>query len=232
MSNEFTTKDEIIFITYDDVIKSRNPFILNQILQKYKSYYNDFLDLSQIENLNKKQLDLFCLKRQHKNIFHTLAKKEFDCNTAMKEISDKYYDMFIESELLTIGKSLSFILHQKFTKKIYIHSQEYDKKIHLDIQMNYNDMDKVNYVTGNLINVINTIDGITSYILADIMDVSALLATDKIAYTNILVANYGYNFTYIDNKLNLRMNLDDAIKERIFKFATFMPIDIVKSDFK
>ena len=231
MSNEFTTQDEIIFITYEDIIKSINPFIISQILQKYKLYYNEFLNLASVENLNKKQLDLFCIRRKDKNIFHTLAKKDFDCNTAMKELAHKFDDTYLNSELLIIGKTLGFIIPQKFTKKIYIYSKEYDKRIHLDIQMNFKDMNKVNYITGNLIDVINSIEGVTTYIFADIIDVTALLATNKIAYTNILVANYGYNYVLINDKLTLRINLEEHMKERIFKFVTFMPLSITSEHF-
>lgn len=231
MSNEFTTQDEIIFIIYDDVIKSSNQFIIKQILQKYRSHYDNYLDLSKVDKLDDKGLDLFCLKRRDKNIFHSLAKVDFDCNKALHEISQKFDDMYLESELLVIGKTLGMLIPQKFTKKIYIYTKEYDKRIHLDIQMTYKDMDKVNYVTGPLIDVINSIGNITSYILADIMDVTALLATDKIKYTSVLVANMGYNYVMIDNKLMLRMDLDEFSKEKIFKFATFMSFNVTKDDF-
>jgi hypothetical protein len=123
-------------------------------------------------------------------------------------------------------------MNQKFTSKIYIYSEEYDKRIHADIQMNYKDMNKVNYVTGPLHEVIKQIEGVTTYIFADIFDVTTLLAFDKCAYTNVLVANYGYNYYYMeDGKLALRMNLEEVSKEKIFKFATFMPADFTNSHF-
>lgn len=230
--NEFTKSPEIIFISYEEVIKSPYPFIIKQIQEKYKDYYKDYINFDLIDNLDLDNINRLCVQRQEKNILKYLSKKEFDFITALNDIYKKFDDMFIKSDFLSIGKNIHFLLSQKFTQRIYMYTPIYDKRIHLDIQMNFKDMDKIKYVTGDFFEVVKSLDGITSYILNDIMDVSTLLSTNKISYTNILLANYGYNYTLNENgKLILRLNIDEIMKEKIFKFVTFTPIDFSESHF-
>lgn len=224
--NEFTKRDEIIFISYDEVIKNPYPLLLSTIITKYKDVYKDFLSLDKLENMSMDDLYVLCSQRHDKNIFRYLSKKEFNFDKALNDLYHKFNDLFINTDLLPIGNSIHILLSQKFTKKIYIHSKEYDKRIHLDLQLNFRDMTKINYVTGNMSEVISSLEGVTTYIFNDIMDVSYLIG-EKMNYTNILVANYGYNYTLNENgTLMLRINLEDMMKKYVFKFSTFIPIDL------
>lgn len=230
--NEFTKKPEIIFIVYDEVIKSPYPFILNLIKKELRPYYEDYLDLSILDKMDSDNIMRFCIQRHEKNIFRMLAKKEFDYDEALKDIVNKFDDLYINCDLLSIGKSIEFIKYQKFTEKIYIYTPEYDKRIHFDIQSTFQDMNKINYVTGPFYDVISSLDGVTSYILNDILDLSTLLALDKTKYTNILVANYGYNYSLTDdNKLVLRMNPEPLMDKYIFKFGLFLPNSLTENHF-
>ena len=224
--NEFTKKQEIIFISYDEIIKNVYPLLLSLILKRYKNEYKDFLKIDLIENMNIDDLYILCIQRHDKNILRYLSKKEFNYEESLKNIYNKFNDLFINSDLLSIGASIHMLLTQKFTKKIYIYTKEYDKRIHLDLELNYRDMNKINYVTGNFLDAVNKLDGITTYILNDIMDVSYIL-DERINYTNILLANYGYNYTINENgTLVLRLNLEEAMDKYVFKFSTFFPISI------
>jgi hypothetical protein len=232
MMNEFTKKPEIIFITYNEIIKNPYPLILEQIKTKYYDIYKEFLNLDLIKNLDYNNLLTICTKRDKKNIFEYLALKQFDYEKTLSEIYNKFDDLYLKSNLLSIGNSIFYLLHQKFTEKIYIYSEKYDKRIHFDLQFNFKDMKKVNYVTGPYNKVMEKLDGITTYILNDIMYVTPIISTDKCKYTNILIANYGYNY-YLNenNNLRLRVNLDDVYMEKCFKYATFLPAKFDKSYF-
>jgi len=226
--NEFTKMDEVIFITYDEVIKNPYPILLLTILKKYKDIYKDYLKLELIDGMDLDDLYVLCCQRHEKNIFRYLTKKEFDFDKALNDIYYKFNDLFINTDLLPIGNSIHMLLTQKFTKKIYVYTKTYDKRIHLDLQLNFHDMTKINYVTGNLYDVLNTLEGVTTYIFNDIMDVSYLIG-DKLNYSNILVANYGYNYTLDENKnMILRLNLSDIYNQYVFKFSTFIPIDLTE----
>jgi hypothetical protein len=232
---DFTKKPEIIFISYDGIIKCAEPFILKQILKFYRKNFEKFINLSLIDKLDDLNLLTFCVKRQNKNIFESLALKHFDYNKSYMTMYNKFEDMYLQSDLLAIGRAITFLLSQKFTEKIYIYSKNYDKRIHADIQLNYKDMNKVNYVTGPLEDVFNQLNGITTYIFADILDITSLLLyKEKCKYTNILVANYGYNYCIRDNNngiISLRMDLEKISQDLIFKFATFMPVDFTNDYF-
>jgi len=232
MMDEFTKKPEIIFITYDEVIKSPYPFILKQISTRYKQFYEPYLDLSRIEKMDENNLDRLCVQRTDKNLFRYLSKIPFDFDKSMSDILNKFDDMYFNCPLMKMGTALTFLLSQKFTQKVYIYTEKYDKRVHLDIQTTYRDMDRVNYITGNFDEVICSLNGVTSYILNDINYLVPLIHHKKTEYTNILVGNFGYNYALNDqNQMVLRINIDEWVKEFIFKFATFMPIEFTDEHF-
>jgi hypothetical protein len=230
--DEFTKRPEIIFITYDEVIKNPYPFLLKQILSKYKKNYENFIDLASIENMDDKNLMRFCVQRTNQNIFRELAKVEFDYDKANDDLYSKFDDMFLNSSLLSMGKNIPFLLAQKFTKKIYVYTRNYDKRVHLDLEMNFHDMDKIKYVVGDFDEVISSLDGITSYILNDANYIIPIIYNKKIEYTTVLVANYGYNYAMNeDEQMVLKINVADILEPNIFKFATFMPEEFTEEHF-
>lgn len=230
--NEFTKQDEYIFIEYEEIIKNPYPFILKQLRDKYKQYYEDFINFSKIDNLNDDNLLRLCLQRTEKNILRYIAKKSFDFDKALDEVYNKFDDMYINLPLMNIGKNIPLLLSQKFTKKIYIYSEKYDKRIHFDIQSNFNNMTDINYVTGDFHDVMEKLEGITAFILSDINKIIPIVHHKRSEYTNILLAQYGYNYTMIDDKLSLRIPLDEYVKgDNIFKYVTFMPTDLSNANF-
>jgi len=224
MSTEFVKRPEIIFICYDEIIKNPYPFIIHQMRTTYRKIYEDFINFSLIDKFNMKDLLKFCIERRTINVIEHLSKKEFDYNKTLNDIFYKFDDMFVMSEPLIISSSIHVMLKQRFTEKIYIHTEKYDKRVHMDIQNEFKDMDKIKYITGNLFNVIKSLSGITTYILRNILDVGIIIELNKSEYTNIIVANYGYNFTLDEKDLLVpRFNVEDLLIEKIFKFATFSP---------
>lgn len=233
MHNEFEGKPEIIFITYDEVIKSPYPFLLNEINTSLQGVYDTFLDLSEVKGRDMGNLLRLCTQRTDRNLFEYLAKREFDYATALKELKDRYFEVYDKSPLLTMGTSLQMLLTQKFTEKVYIYTEEYDIRVHLDIQNTYKDMKRVNYVTGDFGKVLDKLEGITSYILNDLDYIIDILNKDKAEYTNILLASYGYNYVLDEDNdsLDLRIDVEHLIKDRICKFGTFIPAEFTHQDF-
>jgi len=233
MHNVFDGRPEVIFITYEDVIKTPYPFLLYQIIHKYRHIYDEFLHLDTIEKMDMKNLYRFCLQRTNRNVLVDLAKREFDVDEALSDLKKKFFNIYENCELLAIGNSLPLILSQKFTKKIYVHTEEYDIRVHMDLQKTYHNMTKVNYVTGNLVDVLDALpEPVTTFILNDITDVGTIIFKQKEEYTNILVASYGYNYTLNEEgKMILRVNIEDFTKDRIFKFATFIPQELTEDHF-
>jgi hypothetical protein len=150
----------------------------------------------------------------------------------MKDIFNRFPDMYSKSEKLVMGDSLHMILSQGFTEKVYVYTPEYDERVHVDLNDTYRNPDKLKYITGDFANIIEDFDDITTFIFNDIIDISTLIAFNKTKYTNILVANYGYNFTIDDNgNLTLRIDAESMMEEYVFKFSTFTPAKLGSEHF-
>lgn len=234
MHNKFEEQPEVIFITYEDVIKSPYPFILNKIDTELKSYYEPYLDLDKFSGLDMDNLLRLCVQRTDPNILRFFQKIDFDANGALAEIKNRYFEMYEKSELLKIGYSLDMVMPQKFCEKIYIYTPVYDIRVHLDIQRNFNDMKLVNYVSGDFDKVLDKLgDEITTYIVNDLDYVVHILEKDKANYTNIMLASYGYNYIYDEeeDKLDFRLDIQGLLENAICKFATFIPVDFTERHF-
>lgn len=233
MHNPFVAKDEIIFIEYEEIIRSPYPLLLNLIAHQYRDSYKDFLWMEEFESMDMKNLERLCVQRTKKNIFEYLAKTPFDYDKALKEFKDKFFNLYNESPMLAIGENIAKFMTQKFTKQIYIHTEEYDTRVHLDIQETFNNMELVNYVTGPFDDVIQTLDGISCYILRDIEKVPVIFDHQKGNYTEILLAAYGFNYKLDEKedpvyKIDIQPFLTD---ETVFKFGTFQPVELTAEHF-
>lgn len=231
--NAFAIKPEVVFVTYDEVVKTPYPIILNQILTRYKSQYEEYLNFLEIHDYDLKNLIRFCIQRTKKNVFHQIARKKFDWDTSLKEIKDKFFDIYTQSDLLSVGEGLVFLINQKFTKKVYIYTEEYDVRVHLDIQRTYHDMRMINYITGPFEKTISSLDDVTSYILNDADYIPIIFKNNKANYTEILMANYGYNLAIKSgtDALVPKIDMESYTKDHIFKFGIFMPLNMDESYF-
>jgi hypothetical protein len=233
MQNEFEGKPEIIFMDYEGVVKSPYPFLLNKINTELAPYYESFLDMNKIKGLDIYNLTRIAVQRTDKNILRYLAKSDFDCDQALKDLKNRYLNLYEESELLSMGGNMDILLAQKFTKKIYLYTEEYDIRIHMDIQNIFHDMQRVTYVSGNIEKVLEKLEGITSYMVGDIDHVYHIIKSGKADYTNIMLANYGYNY-YMDDdtkKIDLCLDIKELTKDVICKFGTFTPANLTEKHF-
>jgi hypothetical protein len=233
MHNKFEERPEVLLITYEDIIKCPYPFLLNKIDTKLSPYYESFLDLEKFKGMDMDNLLRLCIQRSDIDIFKFLAKEEFDTAGALKDLKDRYFEIYKDSPLLKIGNSLGMMLSQKFTEKIYIYSEVYDIRIHLDVQENFPDMERVNYVSGNFEAVLDKLEGITTFIVNDIDYIVDIINKEKAEYANIMLASYGYNYFYNDdtNAMDLRCDVEKIIGDRVCKFATFIPVDLSEKHF-
>jgi hypothetical protein len=233
MHNEFEGRSETVLVTYDDVIKTPYPFLLNKIDTKLRSFYEAFLDVDKFKGLDMNNLLRLCVQRTDRHLFRYLAKTDFDFDGALKELQDRYFEIYEQSPLLAMGDGIQMMLTQKFTNKIYIYTEVYDIRVHLDIQKTFNDMERVNYITGDFPSVLNKLDGITSYIVNDLDYVIDIINSGKTEFTNIMLAQYGYNYALDDDTqtLEFRMNLSDLIGDRVCKLGTFMPVNFTEKHF-
>lgn len=218
--------NEVMFIVYDGVIKTPIPYILKKLQEpEYVEGYHDVLDYSKFEGRLDEQLLAVASRRLSKNILEYLATEEFDYKGTYDDLIMRFPNIYNDSKLLSIGQSIYILLQQSFLQKIYIYSEYYDERIQNDISNSYKDLHNITYVSGNFKDVISKIpEKITTYIIDDIDLLSQLIDMNKVAYSNVLLAKYGFNYKLDEESQLPILKIDDIEKvgkDKIFKLATF-----------
>lgn len=231
--------DEYFFITYDNIIRNPYSYIMHQLVnnEEYSSY-KDFIHTEKLENKSIAEISEIISMNPIKNPLEYYSKDEFDYNLSLAELYLSMDNVYSESPLLKFGIALGIILKQQFTKKVYIYSKEFDPRIDEDIRKQFGGSKKIVYINGDLIEVVKSIDKITTFIIDDIDMVQRLIDSDLVSYTNILLANYGYNYKLSDiiidesygREVILKIdNLHELMNTKVFKLKVFDPVKIVDS---
>lgn len=230
--NLFSSRAEILLIDYEDIIKSKSLQLLT-ILSHNEDLLNTFKDILNVDKIKNKsieQLKMLNMCRDKKNIFEYLMLDEgYDYQLLLNALcSNIKTNLYFEAENLVGYDILTRIINESFINKIYIRTKQKDAYILEDICLSFNKKMKFSYCFGDIVDVVDNIaekaTAPTSYILSDIEDVQALAQTKHIEFTEVMLAEYGYNFK-LDDNLNLALKYDytDLSKEKFFKIATFRP---------
>ena len=228
MQVDRATIPEVVFVTYDGVVKDFRPYLLKQIRNNpsLMEAYKNYIDTAYIDALSDKQLNFLPVISTKKNIFEYLSIKKFNYDQALEELCYKYSNLYSESELLPFGEAINILRRQKFTSKIFIYTEEYDKRIHYDIQSNFVDMNTIQYISGPFEDVIDSIkETITTYVLNDASLVDKLIELNRIKEPQVLVSDTGFNYMDKDGELIVKIdNLEQKMYDNIFKLGMFKPV--------
>lgn len=216
--NRAPRQNEVLFICYEDVIKTVKPFLLKKLQEpQYKEKYADLIDYTEIDGKSDDDLLTLSMSFYYKNIFQDLKKKEFDYDKVYDDFSSQFDNLMKDSELLVMGKSLKVLLSQKFMKQVYIYIDRPDKRILVDLIDTYDD-EKIKLVVGNFTEGVSLIkEKITLFVLNDISMIDKLEEANKLTGACVLVANLGYNYTLIEETKTLKFNYDEE-KEKKYNF--------------
>lgn len=228
-NNPFTMREEIILIEYKDVIKCPSAGILELIKRQYKDDLKKLIDIRKLESMDFKNIQRFCIERPCKNILDYIKTNEFNTGTIYDALYEAFDTIYMELPLMAMGDAVYVLSPQKFTKKIYIFSEEYDDKINYDIKERYFSLDNVYYVAGKLPDILHEIEKPTSYIFSNINNVQTVIDLGKQEYTEIMVAQYGYNYEVNDGILQIKGGFEELMPEKKFKIASFTPLNMDKS---
>lgn len=226
--NPFASQKEVLFITYEDIIKTSKFLILKKLqTDEYRDNYKDYIDYSKIDNLSDEQLMGTIFGATDINILKYLATDSFDCDLTYLDLYLNDDNIIKNSKLLSFGQSVHILLKQKFISNIYIYTKNYDENICKDIFELYGN-NNIIYTHGDFNTVIEEIhktNKIMTYVLNDINLVNNLIEMDKVAYTNILICHAGWNYKLNNNNIPILKldNSDKLSKEKIFKLAVFDP---------
>lgn len=188
---------EVLFITYEDVIRSVKYGILKYISQEdIKKNYEKYLDYSIFDRFTNEQLLAWLSAIPEKNIFKLLATEEFDYDSSYMDTIAEAEHVFLNSFLLDIGKSLNILLSQKFIDTVYIYYPINDNRVIEDLHTTYVlNCGKIKFVYGDIREAITNIkERITAYFINDIDIIFDLVDIGKIENSQILLADYGYNY--------------------------------------
>lgn len=226
--NEFVLREEIIFIEYKDIVKSPVPRLIEMFATTYKDDVKDFIDISRIENLNEKDIWRLMAGRTDKNILKFLSTKSFDYDNVLNILENHHKELYMLSEPLGFLQAIHTLMEHKFTKVIYFYTEEYDPRIEFDVMEQFSIYgDRTVYISGNLESVLESMEEKpTVYVFSDVDKVGTVIDMGLQEYCEFMVAEYGYNYYIKSGYLVMRGDYDELMKEKIFKFGTFAPIQI------
>lgn len=217
-----------MFIVYDGLIKNYQLTLL-EILRSdvMREKYNEELDIDILLSMNKAQLEGLCIKSAYENVLKTIAKKrDYDYDTLLYNLSVSFPDIYEESELLPLGKSVQLLMRQSFMNNLYIYSPEYDLRIHNDLRKIYNSS-QVIYVYGDFIETLNSIkEKINCFAITNTDYIEKIGETGKLSFSELIIANYGYNYNMTDDGVtSLRLQMLNELQEKyIFKYVFHNPL--------
>ena len=229
VNNPFTMRKEIMLVEYIDTIKCPSAGILNLIKKDYVNELKGLIDINKLQRMDFKNIQRYVIERPTKNILDYIKTNDFNTNEIYKALYNAYDTIYMDLPLMAIGSSIYFLSKQKFTEKIYLFSEEYDKKIEYDIKEHFCELDNVYYVAGDFKSILNSIESPTSYILSDIDKVKTIIDMEKIEFTEIMIAQYGYNYSIKDSIMSIKGNYDKMMYDLNFKIASFTPLNMDKS---
>lgn len=228
-TNPFTLRDEFILMEYKDIIKCPSVGILQLIKKEYMNDMNDLIDTRKLDRMDFKNIQRYCIERPCKNILDYIKITDFNTDDIYNALYKSCNNLYKDLPLMVMGEAVFVLASQKFTKKIYIFSEEYDEKIEKDIKNVFHDQKKVYYVAGSLENILNQVEKPTSYMFSNIDNVQKVLDLNKQEYSEILVAQYGYNYMVKNGIIRIKGEYEELMPTKHFKIASFTPLKMDNS---
>lgn len=236
-SNYFVMRDQYIFICYKDIIKMTYPVMLKELIDKYYEDLAPYLELDKIKDYDIYNLERLCVERITKNPLTYIKKPECSeetCDLLLNAFEDEFIEMYTKSRLTDFGAKLYTVFLQQGVKDVYIYVDKPIDQIPYDCRVYFEAYEsKIKYVSGDFIDVIRQLPHKpTLYILNDADYIQELIDNKLIEYTEIMVAELGYNYE-VDNEFMLRIKggYEDKMEKEIFKLAMFPVVSLDKKHF-
>ena len=210
-----------IFIEYYDVIKVPWFILLSSLGNS--SRLREIVDISPIYGLNNSALYEWYVNRTDRNFFKcfkTNTPDGFDLDELLHTLSynEAFYTDYSE---INFSDVLLYLITSKMVKDVKIYTEDYNEHVEHDLRLNWGD--EVEYVYGDLKEVLEDIPDDSTYIFSDIFKLITLDECGKLPYSSICVAgDYDYNYTYDENGIRkLAVNVDYLIENNVFKISYF-----------
>ena len=187
-----TVKFSNILINYDDCVKCSDFFLFEMIIDHYRDSFKNFISVDLLDLMDTEpNFKLIYFSRTIYNPFQWMAITDFDYDGNYEYFHKKYKNMYIESYSLDLCQDIIEFTKSYMIKNIYIYSKEYDKRIDFDYQYTFNKNPKLQYVTGNLDDVIDkcSIEAVFYPVIND----EILQLARKNKHVIFSIPNYGFN---------------------------------------
>lgn len=232
MENNLFYNSELLFIEYDDIIKSI-PFAIMEVVSVYPRLIEKVCDAAVFEGFTINSLYEFYVNRKEQNIFKRFLKDEYKSFDDSK--IDELYIPFLDILKTTpsILKSLpelnfSMVLHDlfkltdynKLAKKILIWTPIY----HDIYKDSINELfgNKVSYVHGNLEDVLKDQPTDSTYVFSNINNMNIIDKMDRISMSSFIVPyEYEYNFVMKDEERVSKVDISELSSKHAMKFNYF-----------
>ena len=235
--NFFATRDQYIFICYNDILKLTYPVMLKELIDNYYDDLIEYFDLDKIKDYDIYNLDRLCVERLDVNPLKYLKKENCSdetCETLLRAFEEEMIDMYTKSNLTLFGAKLINVLLQPFVKEVYIYAERPLEQIIYDCKVHFSEFEsKIKYVGGDFIEMVNSLPHKpTSYIINNVDYIQRLIDNNLIEYTEVLIGELGYNFELNKNyDLQVKNQYDELQEEKIFKFGIMPVLKLEKKHF-
>ena len=139
--------------------------------------------------------------------------------------------MYEKCTPLDMYTALANMYLEKFTRTIYVYNPVDDKRIRFDLAKTFGKTDKIVFVTGNYLDVVDRIGEINMVIDNDLDRISPLFADQRFKRTMFMIGRYGYNYTVssvVTGGLEFKNNLNRVASKNNIKIVEFSPFKITK----
>jgi hypothetical protein len=201
--------------------------MLNKIIHEYYDELNELLYLDVIKDYDIYNLERLCIERTDVNPFRYLKRDICTNETAdllLETFEDEMFDMYTQSKFTNFGSRIFNLVTQPQIKELYIYVERPITQIMYDCKTYFEQFgNKIKYVCGDFIDVIKKLPNKpTSYILNDADYIKDLIDNNFIEFTEIIIAELGYNFEVSEDKsIVLKNGYEDLMEEHIFKIGYF-----------
>lgn len=226
-----------VLVSYNEVLRDPNTFILKLITRRKSLRYQleKYIDVSRFDNQSDSHNHVALTVRSEKNILKWLATKEFNYESNYSKLYDEYPNMFEDSTPLEMYRALSLSIQQSFVNKVYVYNKVSDKRQMYDLYKTFGKTDKLVYVNGDYLDVIDKMGTIEVIIDNDIDRISPLFSYKRFQKTMFMIARYGYNYSVnpvVENSLELKDGLSRLAVRRKINLVEFSPIKVTKESLR
>lgn len=217
-----------VFVEYIDVIRSPYFSLLSLLVETNHQLQPPF-DINPLLGLDEDGLIAWYYARRNRNFMVDLIAEEFRDSIKSSDVDiflDKQlaesYELIETSVLLNFHTAINMLTRGEVTvtPKLMIYYPYNNLNIRKDIEELYGENNAVEFVYGDIRDILKDFPNDSTYVFSDITNIAFLEECNKLNYASILIPDdYDYNR---DEKGNLLLNIDEYSKDYVFKFNRFL----------